>query len=386
MARADSAAYSQRLNLTGQAPIFSSMQTNGVKYIGSKASLLEQITSFVDTHLPPGFPKTLIDVFTGTTRVAQAFRSKGWTVTTSDLSWASEAYANAFILRTPESGARIPSLIEKLKALPPKSGWITTNYCDVIAADGGIVKMWKPENGQRADAMRDQIAAWETSAEITHHEAMVLTACLVMALDKVDSSVGVQQAYLKQWAARASNPMDIINLPFPDGPVGAHIVGNALTNTYPAATIAYIDPPYSPHSYATYYHIWDSITRWDKPSVGLKTNRRIDRVSGSENYDESMSSSWNSKRTALISFIQLILRLPVKFIVISYNDESIVPLDRLEERIKEAYPNIIVKKIPYKRNIMAQIGNAVIAEGEVAKTENNEVLIWVDKSHQPLPT
>jgi len=338
---------------------------------------VDKILNFVTEHLPVDAPKQILDVFTGTTRVAQAFRSKGWHVTTSDLSWAAEAYAHAFVQRTAASGARVGALIQELRAVEPQSGWITTTYCDVVTPDGGVVKMWKPVNGQRADAMRERIREWEDSGYCSHHEAMILVTCLVFALDKVDSSVGVQQAYLKTWAARASNSLELIDLPFYDGPVGTHIVGDALVNPYPAATVAYLDPPYSAHSYATYYHIWDSIVRWDRPAVGLKTNRRIDRVSNSVEEDESMKSAWNSKRTALEAFLMLVSRLPVKYVVISYNDESLVPLDALVENLKGAYQTVIVKKIPYKRNIMAQIGNAAAAEEH--KTENNEVLIWIVK-------
>jgi adenine-specific DNA-methyltransferase len=354
--------------------------THGVKYIGSKASLIPEILSFIDQHVPT--VQSVLDVFTGTTRVAQAFRGRGYHVTSSDLSWASEAYAHAFLYRTPESSTRIPSLLATLQDLPGKSGWITTNYCDVSGADGGIVRMWSPSNGRRADAIRDQIAAWESSGHINHHEAMILVACLLFALDKVDSSVGVQQAYLKKWAARAANPLDLHDLPYPSGPPGQHLLGDALSLSYPESTVAYLDPPYSAHSYSTYYHIWDSITRWDKPAVGLKTNRRIDRVSGSDSFDTSMTSPWNSKRTALQAFLDLVERLPVEFIVISYNDESLVPLPTLTKALIETYKSIKVKKIAYKRNIMSQIGNAaegVAASEEGPKTTNNEVLILVDK-------
>ena len=226
--------------------------------------------------------------------------------------------------------------------------------------------------------MRDQIQMWLQAGECTQHEAMILIACLIFALDKVDSSVGVQQAYLKTWAARASKPVELVDLPFPTGPAGEHTVGNALTLPYQPATVAYIDPPYSAHSYSTYYHIWDSITRWDKPAVGLKTNRRIDRVSSAAEYDESMSSAWNSKRTALASFLALIERLPARFVLVSYNDESLVPLDTLVASIRQKYASVVVKKIPYKRNIMAQIGNAAAADEH--KTANNEVLIWIAKA------
>jgi len=305
-------------------------------------------------------------------------------VASSDLSWASEAYAHAFLTRTATSGNRIPALLNTLKTIPAKAGWITKSYCDVIAADGGIVKMWTPANGAVADAMRDTIAQWEKEKHITHQEAMILVACLIFALDKVDSSVGVQQAYLKDWATRAKSPLDLKDLPFPDGPVGSHNVGDALKIVYGSCDVAYVDPPYSSHSYATYYHIWDSITRWDKPEVGLKTNRRADRISG-EGFDDKMTSPWNSKRTALPAFLELMERLlgVAKAVVVSYSDESLVPLPTLEAALKERY--VVDKKvIPYKRNNMSQIGNAeaAITAGATAKTENNEVLLWISR-HTP---
>lgn len=366
--------------------------TCGVKYIGSKAALLDEILAFVDEQRGSTAPERLIDVFTGTTRVAQAFRARGWHVQTSDLSWAAEAYAHAFVRRTAENSTEIPNLIKTLRRLSEEdlqepSYWITKNYCDVIAADGGVVRMWKPENGRRADRMRHAIAQWESEKIITHHEAMILVACLIHALDKVDSSVGVQQAYLKNWAARANNPLMLEDLPYAEGPVGKHYVGDALKVVYDPADIAYLDPPYSAHSYATYYHIWDSITRWDQPAVGLKTNRRIDRVSGADGFDGEMVSPWNSKKTALKAFLDLVERLPVRAVVISYNDESLIPLETLEKALKERWGEGAVKKklIPYKRNVMATIGNAaapggVAAEGE-ARTTNHEVLLWIAKEN-----
>lgn len=358
--------------------------TYGVKYIGSKAALVDQIIPFVEARIPAGAPKTVLDCFTGTTRVAQAFRSHGWQVTSSDLAWASEAYAHAFLLRTPESSAQIPHLLKTLeewkeKPLQETGNWIEQNYCDVSGAEGGLVRMWRPENGRRADRIRHMIAVWEKDGIINHHEAMILVACLIHALDKVDNSVGVQQAYLKNWATRTANTLTLEDLPYPAGPVGTHLVGNTLTLNYPTATVAYLDPPYSAHSYATYYHIWDSITRWDKPAVGLKTNRRMDRVSGSNTFDEAMSSPWNSKRSALKAFLLLVQHLPVRYVCISYNDESLVPLSELEAALKESWPATEKKLIPYKRNIMSQIGNAATTEGD-KKTTNNEVLLWVEKS------
>ena len=354
------------------------MQTCGVKYIGSKLSLLENILGSIDTHLGAPTALRVIDVCTGTTRVAQAFRSRGWSVQSSDLSWASEAYAHAFLKRTATSGSRIPGLLGELGNVTEKIGWITTNYCDVSGSTGGLVRMWRPENGRKADGIRDQIAEWEATGYVSHHEAMILVACLIFALDKVDNSVGVQQAYLKNWAARTSETLTLRDLPFHDGVVGEHYIGNCMEIEYADADVAYIDPPYSAHSYSTYYHIWDSITRWDKPAVSLKTNRRIDRVSGASEFDDGMVSSWNSKRTALESFMTICESLPVDHILISYNNESILDAKTLVDTLRERFgaEAVIVEEIQYKRNIMSQIGNAVLYKSEF-KTENVEYLIWV---------
>ena len=357
------------------------MQTCGVKYIGSKLALLKFIVDSIDNRLERPSQLRVIDVFTGTTRVAQAFRSKGWSVQTSDLSWASEAYAEAFLKRTSESGARIHLLVTMLNSLSPTTGWLTKTYCDVSGSTGGLVRMWKPENGRKADAIRDQIAAWEESSYINHHEAMILTCCLIFALDRVDNSVGVQQAYLKDWAKRTADPLVLQDLGFPTGIPCSHQLGNCLDLVYKPADVAYLDPPYSAHSYSTYYHIWDSITRWDKPEVSLQTNRRIDRVASSEAFDSGMVSAWNSKRTALEAFLKLCRSLPVRYIVVSYSDESIIPMKTLVEALQKEFGIEAVSKedCNYKRNIMSQIGNATLYKEEF-KTENVESLIWIKKT------
>jgi adenine-specific DNA-methyltransferase len=365
------------------------MQTYGVKYIGSKASLIEKIIKNIERNLGGVCTSMqVIDVFTGTTRVAQAFRSKGWSVQSSDLAWASVAYANAFLMRTEESGKRIPELLEQLQSkmdtaeLSLSRDWITENYCDVSGTKGGIVRMWKPKNGLHADFIRNSIQTMLSTGEINEHESMILVACLMFALDKVDNSVGVQQAYLKEWAQRTDNDLNLIDLPFYTGPVGNHMCGNSLEILYESADLAYLDPPYSNHSYSTYYHIWDSITRWDKPEVGLNTNRRVDRVSKHNDFDESMVSVWNSKRTALDAFLTLCKRLPVKYLLISYNNESLVPLDQLLGGLEGEFgkENINVEEIAYQRNIMSQIGNATLYKEEF-KTQNVEVLIWIAKKN-----
>lgn len=338
--------------------------TQGVKYIGSKAALTSHITEIVQRLCPRG---TLIDVMTGTTRVAQAFKALGWSIITSDLAWASECYAQAFLSDTPRD--HLIALEPVLNALPGQNGWITRTYCDVPNEAGGTVRVWQPKNGRRADAIREYIQ----NADLTDSDKKVLVASLILALDKVDNTVGVQQAYLKDWCERSNNDMTF-SVPVVQGPpcTHKHLTGDCLQLDYPPADVAYVDPPYSAHSYGTYYHIWDSIARWDKPPVLLTTHRRADRVGA----DQAMRSLWNSKKTAGQAFEQLFSRLPVKYIIVSYNNESLLTLTDLLA-ICNKTGMTTVHELPYRRHIMSQIGNA--EKNPNKKKTNIEYLIVIQK-------
>lgn len=352
-------------------------ETFGIKYIGSKASIIPHILKAIDEYVEPGSIQTAIDVFTGTTRVAQAFKARGWTVTTSDLSWASSCYSGTWIANE-GSNQHLHEKLQILNELPGKEGWITKNYCDVKGDKGGTVRVWQAKNGKRADAIRDQIEIWWSEKKITQWEKDTLITSLIVALDKVDNTVGVQQAYLKEWCSRSHNDMKLELPKVQPGPVGTHLTGNCLSLPYPVADLAYLDPPYSSHSYATYYHIWDSIAKWDKPTVGLNTNRRSDRISGSNTYDDKMSSLWNTKKSALAAFESLIDRLPVKWVLLSYNNESLVEIEKLKKLLKK-YPLVITTEIDYKRNVMCQIGNAAKDTEREVKKENIEYLFLIQK-------
>lgn len=344
--------------------------TTGVKYIGSKASLIPYILNCIDTQLPEP-PKTVLDVFTGTTRVAQAFKARGWTTHTSDLSWASSCYSHTWIANA-GTNTHLQPRIAELNALPGVPDWITQNYCDARGEKGGIVRVWQAKNGAKADAIRSRIAEWDLAA----WERDTLITSLILALDKVDNTVGVQQAYLKDWCKRSYNELHVELPTVLAQPQGSHQTGDCLSLTYPRADLAYLDPPYSAHSYSTYYHIWDSLAKWDKPSVGLNTNRRVDRIAGHAEFDTAVVSQWNSKKTALAAFEALVARLPVRWVLISYNDESLVPMDDLLKALSR-YKQTRVTAIDYKRNIMCQIGNATAA---TPQTRNTEYLILVEKN------
>jgi len=349
--------------------VFNAHLTHGIKYIGSKRKLLPYIGNFIQ----PLKIKTALDVFAGTTRVAQYLRQNGIQTDTSDLSWATTAYAHTYVHN--QDNTHLQPYIDHMNSLQGSPGWISENYSGGVPQTDarGFGRCFQLKNTIKADAARDYVetlslAAWEKHTLIT---------AIIVALDGVDNTVGVQQAYLKEWCTRSYNDI-VFNLPAKiTGPTGIHYEGSCLDVPYREVDLAYLDPPYSPHAYSTYYHIWDSITRWDKPETALKARRRIDRVKANEEFNDSMDSPWNNRKLALGAFEQVLKILPAKYLLISYSNESIVDQADLVETCNK-YGEVDVTEIDYARNIMSQIGNAA-KNDPLKKQKNKELLILITK-------
>jgi adenine-specific DNA-methyltransferase len=349
------------------------IETHGVKYLGSKKKLLPYIGQAVADL----GAKTAIDVFSGTTRVAQHLRQMGVRTDTSDLSWATTAYANTFVHNPNAARKDLPLWVSVMnESVVRQPGWLSENYTGDVPQDAprGDGRCFQLKNAMRADWARDCAEDFKDQPWLYYS----LITSIIRALDAVDNTVGVQQAYLKEWCKRSYNDIEFKVPPIVEGPVGIHHEGNCLDIDYREADVAYLDPPYSPHSYSTYYHIWDSIARWDKPRTALKARRRADRVTKDTDFDGSMSSLWNSPKTALGAFETLVARLPTRHCLISYSDESIVERDVLLDVLSK-YGRVTVSEVDYRRNIMSQIGNAAKHANPLAGQQNKELLILLSR-------
>ena len=329
-------------------------ETYGVRYQGSKSRILREIESII-----AGLGiRSAVDVFSGTTRVAQYLRRLGITVTTSDLSCATTAYAHTFV-HNPDNRHLLPFVEEMNRLHPLDGGWISRNYTGEAKqhAMAGKGRCFQLENACHADAVLAFIAE---QPSLALWEKCTLLTSAIMALDRVDNTIGIQQSYLKQYCNRSFNKI-IFNLP-PCilGPTATHTEGDALRMRYGYHDLAYCDPPYSSHSYANYYHIYDSIVRGDKPETALTSRRRVDRVARNPAFDTHMRSRWNNRREVLAAFEALLDHLRTTYILVSYSDEGLVEISQLL-CLCSRYGKIINHlSIPCERHRMSQIGNAAI--------------------------
>ncbi|MEI6030168.1 MAG: DNA adenine methylase [Synechococcaceae cyanobacterium ELA739] len=338
-----------------------------IKYLGSKRTILPKLLAALNSL---DSVNSVLDAFSGTARVGYELKNNGYQVFSNDINTYAHVLAQCHVEAEASATAETASrLIAELNQLTGKAGYITATYCLNS-------RYFQPHNGEKIDAIREQIEAWDLPPLL---KAICLTA-LVEAADRVDSTTGVQMAYLKQWARRSYNPL-LLRLPaMLNAAADRRCRAYQLDALEAAASIdadcAYLDPPYNQHSYLGNYHIWESLVRWDQPEVYGIACKRIDC--------KSNKSDFNSKPRALPTLTELIQRLRTPNLIVSFNNEGFIDREAMEQLLSQkGYLHTI--ELDYKRYVGAQIGihnPAGARTGVVSHLRNKEYIYLV--SAQPL--
>ena len=318
-----------------------------IKYIGSKRTLVPRIVELATALKPhpgrtPGARSapTALDLFAGTTRVSQGLKQVGFHVTANDIATYGEVLATTYV----EADARrvrkraLAAKISHLNALPGRDGYFTRTFCEEA-------RYFQPFNGRRIDAIRDEI---ERVAEGRVERAILLTS-LLEAADRVDSTTGLQMAYLKAWAPRSFNPMELrVPAMLPGRGRAVRSDANDLAARLDMVDVAYLDPPYNQHSYHSNYHIWETLVRHDAPASYGIARKRVDC--------RELKSAYNSKVRAWAAFTHLVRTVPARHLIVSFNNEGYFTQDEITALLAEARGEVAVIPVAHKRYVGAQIG------------------------------
>lgn len=335
-----------------------------IKYLGSKRKLTPLILDLVR-----GFEgaSSVLDVFSGTSRVGHALKGAGYRVVANDHNAYAHALATCYVAADLEAHAReARALIAEFNALSGEAGWFTQTYCE-------SARFFHPDNGARIDAIREAIARKCLPPTL---EAVLLVS-LMEAADRVDSTCGVQMAFLKAWAPRAERSLELrlpALLPRPAaGACEAHRMEAAAAAAL-EADVAYLDPPYNQHSYLSNYHVWESLVAWDKPEVYGRARKRIDC--------QTRKSAFNRKSTFVAAFRAVLDASRAPNLLVSFSDEGFLSQADMEGLLSE-YGDVAVHAQPYKRYVGAQIGvfsPSGQRVGEASHLHNTEFLFAVRRS------
>lgn len=305
-----------------------------IKYLGSKRRLLPAL---LEEFGALEGARSALDLFSGTSRVGHALKARGWRVHANDHNAYAHVIACCHVAadarRWREPAARV---IAELDALPGRAGWFTHTFCE-------RARFLKPANGARVDAIRERIAAMALEPAL---EAIVLTS-LVEAADRVDSTVGLQMAYLKQWAPRSQQRLTLRVPELLDGEGTASCLDALDAAGRFEADVAYLDPPYNQHSYLGNYHVWESLVRWDRPEVYGVAMKRTDC--------RERSSAFNRRATCEAALRAVIERVQARWLVVSFSDEGHITLEALRGMLA-ARGSVRERAIEQPRHIGHRLG------------------------------
>lgn len=334
----------------------SSIQTEGIKYAGSKLKLLPYI---MDVCKELDSVHTILDGFSGTTRVAQAFAQQNYQVTANDISDWSEIFATCY-LKANNPISYYQQMLDYLNSLTGYDGWFSEHYG---GTENTSKKPFQLKNTRKLDAIRDEIEKLGLSFE---DKSVILTS-LILALDEVDSTLGHYASYLSKWSARSFKDL-FLKIPKKFPITRQHqVVRGDIFSLLPAQEwdLAYFDPPYGSNNekmpssrirYNAYYHLWTTVIRHDKPTLFGKVNRRVDsRDLKNPSPFESYQKEKDGGFIALKTLDRLIKQTPARYILLSYSSSGRASQQNLLD-ILSSYGKIRkVLEIDYKQNIMAQM-------------------------------
>ncbi len=310
-----------------------------IKYLGSKRNLVPALAAMARAV----GARTALDLFAGTTRVAQELKRGGLEVTAVDIATYTEVLAQCFVATDADAVDRraLQTAVDELAGLPGVRGYFTRTFCEQS-------RFFQPKNGMRVDAIRSAIEQRHAGSPLYP----ILLTALLLAADRVDSTTGVQMAYLKQWAPRAHRDLELRVPDLLPGP-GVAIRADALdvVPTLPRVDLAYVDPPYNQHRYFTNYHVWETLVRWDAPDHYGVACKRID------SRDAGTKSVFNRRREMPAALRQVLTNIAADVVIVSYNDEAWVRPSDIADWLRDAgHPDVQIIGFDSKRYVGAQIG------------------------------
>ncbi|MDR1740992.1 MAG: DNA adenine methylase [Synergistaceae bacterium] len=291
-----------------------------MNYIGSKYSLLPFLEQTIaDVVACSASGGVFADLFAGTGAVAGTFKRKGYRVIANDIQHYAYTLNRHYVENVPPIAAE---RLDWLNSLDGEDGFVYNNYC---AGSGSGRNYFTDENGRKCDAIRSALNRLFDGGEIGEDEYYYYLAGLINSIDKVANTASVYGAYLKHVKASAAKPLALELPPLVDGERGkAFCADISEVIRKVRGDVLYLDPPYNARQYCSNYHVLETISRYDIPTLNGVTGLRDSEADGQK-------SAFCSKRTVAAVFEDVMANADFKYIFLSYNNEGLMSLDTIRD-------------------------------------------------------
>lgn len=279
-----------------------SFNINNRRYTGSKSKLADWIKSLLITECPDS--NSFCDIFAGTAVITDTVYDVYDKLIINDFLYSNEVIYNAFFSLGSFKETTLLHYQNKYKKLNPtdlESNFVSINFGN---------KYFSMEDALIIGEIRQDLE--NNKEKLTKREYEILLTSLIYSFDRSANTVGHYEAYIKQHNIRNTFKFELIT------PVNTRKNrkqvsifredANQLSKKI-KADIVYIDPPYSSRQYSRFYHVIETIVKWDNPKLYGEAKKPD---------PENISDYCKVKATDV--FNELILSLKCKYIVVSYNN------------------------------------------------------------------
>ena len=367
-------------------------------YMGNKRKLIPHISHILDiiineinNELPPegGVEKKLVmaDAFSGTGIVSRLLKTKCQTLYSNDIAGYSKTLNECFLSNaTVKDEREIKDLINKANefAYNPETDDIVPRWISQHWAPDEYIKKdqrtyFTPRNALLIDKYRFFINNY-----VSKKFQCYLLSSLLIESSIHNNTNGQFSAYFKDKNGigkfGGENGIDInritqeIKLELPTlynnncESVVSRLDVEEWLDAIPEVDIIYIDPPYNKHPYCIYYFMLDIINDWDTSVVVPATNRGQPK-----NWSVS---NFNSYKRAEKAFNAMLDKIKARYVLLSYNNKGIIPVDRLENILRSKGE---VKVYPLEHNVYNRLKGLANYKKTVQETEKVKEYIWVLK-------
>lgn len=338
-----------------------------MRYIGSKAKILDFISNTISQTYGSVDGAVVADLFAGTCCVAEMFKKQNARIISNDYLRFSYALQIAKIKCNKEPQSKIPysEALFALNALNGVDGFFFKEYTlEGTAASQYSRNYFDSENAKKIDAICAQLSSWLRDEIISEDMFFLLSANLVDAITKVSNTSGTYGAFLKIDDQRKYRPLELLPYQFTDNGQSNEAYCMSITELIDRVSgdILYLDPPYNGRQYPPYYHILETAVLYDEPAIYGVTGRRP--------YQELLSP-FCMKDKALPAMLDIVQKARFEHIYISYSTDGIMEYKKLCDALS-AVGKVSCFFKPYRRY---KSNNG----GENTTTRVKEIVIYVKK-------
>ena len=337
-----------------------------MRYIGSKARILDFISDTVAQTYGPVNDAVIADLFAGTCAVSEMFKQQNARVISNDYLHSSYALQVAKIKLNTAPACQISYIdaLQRLNGADGTEGFFYNEYSLEGSRKSGIERNYfSEENAKKIDSIRIQMNEWKADGLISEDMLLLLSANLIDAITKVSNTSGTYGAFLKVDDKRKYKKLELMPFNFHDNRKNNEAYRSDIAEIIDGlqGDILYLDPPYNSRQYPPYYHILETAVLYDAPPIYGVTGRRP--------YQDSLSP-FCMKEKALPAMLDIVRRAQFTDIYISYSTEGIINYKNLCEEL-EIFGNVQIFFKPYRRYKSNGGGN-----GEQGV---KEIIIYVQK-------